>query len=61
MNSLAIAARSNQGRWENLRGPGQNICSDCFNRVFDSSIRVYRSVLGHTVLARRLILHLNHQ
>ena len=27
---------------KDLRGPGQNICSDCFNKVFDCSIRVYR-------------------
>ena len=25
-----------------VRGPGQIICSDSFNRVFDCSIRVYR-------------------
>ena len=30
----------NQGRRESLRKPGQNICSDCFNRVLDCSIRV---------------------
>ena len=33
----------NQGHRESLRNPGQNICSDCFNRVLDCSIRVYRS------------------
>ena len=36
-----------QGRRESLRGPGQNICDDCFNRVFDCSIRVYRSFGAH--------------
>ena len=30
-----------QGSRESLRGPGQNICSDCFNRVLDCSIKVY--------------------
>ena len=37
----------NQGSRESLRGPGQNICSDCINRVFDCSIRVYRSFGAH--------------
>ena len=36
-----------QGRRESLRGPGQNICDDCFNRAFDCSIRVYRSFGAH--------------
>ena len=32
---------------ESLRGPGQSICSDCFNRAFDCSIRVdYIDLLG---------------
>ena len=35
-----------QGSTENLRGPGQNICNDCFNRVFDCSIRECRSSWG---------------
>ena len=35
--------RETKGRRESLRGPGQNIRTDCFNRVFDCSIRVYRS------------------
>ena len=39
--------RGDQGCRESLRGPGQNICSDCFNRVFDCSIRVYRSFGAH--------------
>ena len=37
----------NQGRRESLRDPGQNICSDCFNRVLDCSIRVYQSFGAH--------------
>ena len=47
MNSLTIAARSNQGHRESFRGPGQYVCSDCFNRVLDCSIRVYRSFGAH--------------
>ena len=31
----------NQGRRESLRDPGQNICSDCFNRVLDCSIKTF--------------------
>ena len=38
---------SSQGSQESLRGPGQNICSDCFNKVFGSSIRVYWSCGAH--------------
>ena len=29
---------------ERVEGPRANFCSDCFNRVFDCSIRVYRSL-----------------
>ena len=38
-----------QGSQECFRGPGQNIilCSDCFNRVFDCSIRVCWSFGAH--------------
>ena len=42
INHPALYPR-HQGSREYLRGPGQNMCSDCFNRVFDCSIRVYRS------------------
>ena len=42
-----MANSYSQGRRESLRGPGQNICDDCFNRVFDCSIRVYRSFGAH--------------
>ena len=45
MNTIFLSC--NQGSRESLRGPGQNICSDCFNRVFDCSIRVYRSFGAH--------------
>ena len=37
----------NQGCRESLRDPGQNICSDCFNRVLDCSIKVYRPFGAH--------------
>ena len=35
------------GQQRELEGPRANICSDCFNRVFDFSIRVYRSFEAH--------------
>ena len=35
------------GQPRELEGPRANICSDCFNRVFDCFIRVYRSFGAH--------------